>query len=36
VEFEVPLNGHIDSSGNDWECNPGYRRAGRACSLIDN
>jgi hypothetical protein len=28
----VPANGHIGSSGNDWACDPGYRRSGTTCS----
>jgi co-chaperonin GroES (HSP10) len=31
VSLETPENAHIGSSGNEWTCNPGYRRQGESC-----
>jgi hypothetical protein len=35
VAFEVPVNAHVSSSGNDWDCDSGYRRTGRTCTGSD-
>jgi hypothetical protein len=32
----IPANAHIDSSGHDWKCNPGYRQRGRKCERIES
>lgn len=33
VALQLPENAHIDYSGNDWTCNPPYRRRGDGCVL---
>lgn len=33
-KLQVPAFGHIDSSGNDWECNRPYRKSGMSCIEI--
>jgi hypothetical protein len=35
VKLEVPANAHLTSSGNNWACDPGYRRTGKTCSLVE-
>jgi hypothetical protein len=35
VAFEVPANAHVSSSGNDWGCDPGYRRYRNTCVASD-
>jgi hypothetical protein len=31
----VPANAYLDSSGDKWECERGYRDAGGACAAIE-
>jgi hypothetical protein len=35
VAFAVPENAHIASSGNDWDCDSGYRRSRGGCTASD-
>jgi len=30
----LPENGHLDYSGNDWDCDPPFARRGQACMLL--
>ena len=31
--IRVPENAHIDYSGNDWDCDPQFRKDGNSCTL---
>lgn len=33
VALQLPDNAHIDYSGNDWACDPPYRKRGEGCVL---
>ena len=34
VAVVVPANGYLSSTGNEWECNRGYLKAGLACGPV--
>ena len=34
VALEIPDNAHLDSSGNDWDCNEPYRKRDGKCTLM--
>jgi hypothetical protein len=34
VAVELPENAHLDYSGNDWECNRGYREVADGCTAL--
>jgi hypothetical protein len=34
MSVAVPENGYLDSSGNGWRCERGFRREGSTCSAL--
>lgn len=34
VPIAVPENGYLDASGDNWNCNRGYRKSGAACLAV--
>ena len=32
-DLKLPQNAHVDYSGNDWDCNPPYRKQQGKCVL---
>jgi hypothetical protein len=33
VTLKLPANAHVDSSGNDWDCDQSYFKQGNKCAL---